>query len=122
MFQNTFSKLIYKYPMYKIIIILSLLITSCTPISSVRYVDFGIGPFPEINSNKIEIYNNILDIQGKYVEVGVVIVKGEISIEEILSVASQHGANGVIKDGKNYLLLNIHTQPSEGINNDQIGI
>jgi hypothetical protein len=121
MFQNTFSKFIDENSWHKLIIILSILMISCTT-PSIRYVDFGSEPFPEIRVDQIVIYKNLLDINGIYVEVGVVIVNGDIALDDIFLVASQHGANGVIKDGKNYLLLNIYTQPSEGINNDQIGI
>lgn len=97
-------------PIYFLLIIIILVITNCTPMASkLTYIKFGDKKTIKSNFELIRHYENRLDIKSKFIELGVIIIEGldKPDIKEIRFLAAEKGADGFIKEGKNYVLIKV---------------
>lgn len=106
-----------KYRLFYIIIVL-FLISNCTP-TKLTYINFGDEKISHTNPNDIKIFDKRLDINSEFSELGVIIIEGknEPNIEEVRLLASENGADGIIKEGKNFVLIKILSNKEKEIKN-----
>ena len=90
-----------------IILILIISLSSCAHNASVMFMPFDSNDYGIVESENVKVFNNRLEIGNKYNEVGILKVKGYVDIQTIKERAGFHGANGIVKDGKNYILVKI---------------
>lgn len=108
-------------PLYLIVMIL-LIITNCTTTvsnSKLIYINFGDKKTTSTYPSKIIHYKDRLNIKAKFVELGVIIIEGSIkpNIMEVRELAAEKGADGFIKEGKNYVLIKVLNNNQKKINN-----
>ena len=99
-----------------ILVVLGVTLTCCTP--TIMFIPFDSNEYSEVNSDEIEIYNNRLEIGSKYDEIGILKVKGKINPDIVRAHAGKHGAEAVVKDGKNYILIKYQKVDTETIGGD----
>ena len=90
-----------------IILILIISLSSCANNASVLFMPFDSNNYGEVDSDNVKVFNNRLEIGNKYDEIGILKVRGFVDIQTIKERAGFHGANGIVKDGKNYILVKI---------------
>jgi hypothetical protein len=61
-------------------------------------------------ANDIKVFNSRLDIPNKYSEIGTIKFQGTPIIERIKELASTKGADAVIKDSNNFILIKYQTK------------
>ncbi|MBT4401984.1 MAG: hypothetical protein HN757_09430 [Calditrichaeota bacterium] len=83
--------------------VLGLTLICCTP--TIMFIPFDSNEYSEVNSDEVEVYNNRLEIGTKYDEIGVLKIKGTIDNDIVKVRAGIHGADGVVRDGKNFILI-----------------
>lgn len=74
------------------------------------FISFGNYNYEKIDEELIIRYENRLKIDSKFEELGVVILNQPFKdsfLEEIKNIASSKGANGIIIEGKNAVLLKV---------------
>ncbi|MFC1527545.1 hypothetical protein ACFL5D_02215 [Candidatus Neomarinimicrobiota bacterium] len=98
--------------------IVFILISSCTPPTKLTYISFGEEKVI-IESTVVVQYETRLEIKSKFKELGVIIVEGmnEPNIDDIGLLASEKGADGILKEGKNYILIKIMDENSRNLKN-----
>jgi len=69
------------------------------------------------DANKIIIYSKWIDIPEKYAEIGTIKFKGEVNMKKVKELASQNGADALLKEGNNFILL-IFLEKKGGKKND----
>jgi len=69
-------------------------------------------------ANEIIIYSARIDIPEKYVEIGTIKFEGEVDITKIKELAAQNGADALLKEGNNYILL-FFSEKREGKKDDK---
>ena len=94
------------------LLIIILVITNCTTTvsnSKLIYINFGDKKTTSTYPSKIIHYKDRLNIKAKFVELGVIIIEGSIkpNIAEVRILAAEKGADGFIKEGKNFVLTNL---------------
>lgn len=108
-------------PLYLIVMII-LIITNCTYTvsnSKLTYIKFGDEKTVKSNIELIRHYENRLDIKSGFIELGVIIIEGlnKPDIKEIRFLAAEKGADGILKEGKNFVLIKVlNKNPKEVIN------
>jgi hypothetical protein len=88
-------------------LILIFSLSSCAHNASVLFMPFDSNDYGIVEPENVKVFNNRLEIGNKYKEVGILKVKGFVDIQTIKERAGFHGANGIVKDGKNYILVKI---------------
>ena len=80
---------------------------SCSVVTSVapHLIKFDNNNYPATNANSIVIYAARIDIPRKYLEIGTIKFEGEVDIPKVKEIASKNGANALLKEGNNYILL-----------------
>jgi hypothetical protein len=68
--------------------------------------------------NNIKIYEARLEIPDKYYDIGTIKFQGEPIIAKILEIASEKGADAVIKEFNNFILIRFKTHPKENQSNE----
>lgn len=68
-------------------------------------IKFDVINYPPTNINEIVIYSARIDIPQKYLEIGTIKFEDEVDISKIKELAAQNGANALLKEGNNYILL-----------------
>jgi len=63
--------------------------------------------------SEIIIYSTRIEIPQKYIEIGTVKYEGEVDITKIKEIAAQNGANALLLEGNNYILI-YFTEQKEG--------
>ena len=101
------------------VLIIILVVSNCTP-TKLTYISFGRESASSAKSNFIIHYKNRLDIKSEFIELGVISVEGMqvLNISEISLLASKKGADGTLKEGKNFVLIKVlnNQNPQEIIN------
>lgn len=109
-----------KYRLKFILLITIFVTTNCTPmVSKLTYIDFGAEKTVKSNLDLVKHYSNRIDIKSEFIELGVIIVESlyEPDIKEVRILAAEKGADGFIKEGKNFVLIKIlNKNPKEVIN------
>lgn len=103
-------------PIFSLLITI-LVISNCAP-TQLSYIKFGEEKTISTNHKLIKHYLNRLDIKSEFVELGVIIIEGsnEPDIEEVRLFAAEKGADGFIKEGKNFVLIKVlNKNPKEVI-------
>ena len=101
----------------KSIFVLSIFITSnCVP-PPPEFVSFGAPNYKALPIENIKVYENRLDIETKFIEIGVMILNKDYYskfMPEIKIKAASKGANGIIIEGNNAVFLKVfHKNESE---------
>ena len=68
-------------------------------------IKFDSKNYSPTNPAEIIIYSARIDIPQKYVEIGTIKFTGEVEIQQLKDLASKNGANALLKEGNNYILL-----------------
>lgn len=101
--------------LYTAMVALLIIFTQCASSPKlIRYVNFGDKSFPSTETNKVRIYTNRLEIGREYVEIGVILVQGNVKINKVLELAGSKGADGIVKDGNNYVTIIFVESNNEG--------
>lgn len=66
----------------------------------------------------IKVFNSRLDIPEKYLEIGTIKFQGIPIIDKIQQLAAEKGADAVIKDANNFILIKYKTEKQEEIYNE----
>ena len=90
-----------------IILILVFLLSACAFNNSISFFPFDAIDYDMVDADNVNVYNNRLEIGNKFEEIGILKVKGYPGIESIKEQAASHGADGIVRDGKNYILVKI---------------
>ena len=109
-----------------ILIIYLIFSQSCTPpeTNPIRYVSFGQNSFNKTKFEDIKIFKNRLNIKSKYDEIGVFIINDNtITLSQIKKEASKYGANALLFEGKNVVLIRLgDIKKQKNINEEDIKI
>ena|SRR4030066_211255 len=73
--------------------------------TSYDLIKFDSKNYPPTNVEEIIIYSERIDIPQQYIEIGTIKFTGKVDINKIKELASQNGANALLKEGNNYILL-----------------
>ena len=90
-----------------IILTLVFLLSACAFNNSISFFPFDAIDYDMVDADNVNVYNNRLEIGNKFEEIGILKVKGYPGIESIKEQAASHGADGIVRDGKNYILVKI---------------
>jgi hypothetical protein len=99
-----------KYFQISPILLFAFTLISCSVSKTVIPPTYDLIKFDSKNyspTNPAEIikYSARIDIPEKYVEIGTIKFKGEVDMNKIKELAAQNGANALLKEGNNYILL-----------------
>ncbi len=84
-----------------------------------QYVPFSGKELHATNAKDIQIYHSRLELPGPFEEIGVIKLEGPLSNDEMKAVAAIHGADGIVLEGMNALLIELTQKPKEdGRKND----
>jgi len=79
---------------------------SCAPSQSfISYISFDKVYYPPTQKENIKILKSRLELNVPYKEIGVIKLEGEPKIEDVVTMAAEHGALAIIKEGNNYILM-----------------
>jgi hypothetical protein len=94
---------------------------STRPSSSIQFVPFTGESYPPIPLVEVVIYPTRLQLPGKYEELGIVKFEGSRQTvgEAIRRVAAEKGANAIVFEGDNAVLLRLREKPKE-MHNDTV--
>ena len=109
---------------YWIVFWLLIFLNNCGPNLHFEYISFGDSDYPKTLKTQIIVYEDRLKIDSKFEEIGVIIldtIYPETIMEDIKDAASKYGANGIIIEGKNAVLL-IVEKPSAEMEEDENSI
>lgn len=107
--------------MYKpfLLIIFLIIIASCNPPPfTTDIIMFDKEIYKPTIASDIKIFNSRLDIPNKYSEIGTIKFQGNPIIEQIQNLAAEKGADAVIKDANNFILIKYKTEKQEEIYNE----
>jgi hypothetical protein len=92
---------------FLLIIYFLLILLSCTPHPpfATDVIMFEKEIYSSTNPDDIEVYTSRLDIPNKYFEIGTIKYQGVPIMEKIKSTAASKGADAVIKDANNFVLI-----------------
>lgn len=104
------------------LLVIILVITNCTYTvskSKLTYIKFGDEKTVKSNLDLIRHYENRLDIKSEFIELGVIIIEGlnKPDIKEIRFFAAEKGADGFVKEGKNFVLIKVLNKKQKEIIN-----
>ena len=97
-------------------IIYLFIFVACTPIPiTYTYSKFVNESFEKTNPDEIIVYSRRLDIDAQFMEIGVIIIKGteEVYIGDIKEKAANYGATGIVREGKNFVLIRLLSRKNE---------
>lgn len=102
------------YKQFLFILYFLLFAFSCAPPPfTTNVIMFDTTTYKSTSPNKIVVYNSRLDIPNKYIEFGTIKFTGEPIIEDIKRLASEKGADAVIKDANNFILIKYKIEQQE---------
>lgn len=108
--------------MYKsfLLIIFLIIIASCSPPPpfSSDVIMFDTEIYSKTNPDDIEVYTSRLDIPNKYFEIGTIKFQGSPDMEIIKKSAADKGADAVIKDANNFILIKYKIEKQEQKSNE----
>ena len=97
--------------MKKIILLIILLVSSCSEIPfTTDTIMFDKKIYSPTNSQDISIFNSRLDIPQKFIEIGTIKYQGVPDLEQIKILAAKKGANAILKDANNYILIKYYLE------------
>ena len=94
-----------------------ILSTSCSSVPfSANVIMFDKEVYAPTNPNNLEIYETRLAIPHKYFDIGTIKYEGSPNITRIKELGAQKGADALLKDGKNFILIIYQTREEEKSN------
>jgi len=91
-----------------------ILVIGCKSQQYIHFVPYTQEKFEKTDVNKVEIFDKRLDLPGKYFEIGVLKVEGEHNKNEIMKKAAENGADAIIFEANNVVLIHfIKTKEDE---------
>ena len=87
-----------------------------------EFISFGVTDYEKLDMNELVIYEDRLKIDSNFEEIGVIILNQKYQsklLPEIKLEASKHGANGIIIEGDNAVLLRILNKKTKEKNNEK---
>ncbi|MDP2302803.1 MAG: hypothetical protein Q8N03_10325 [Ignavibacteria bacterium] len=61
--------------------------------------------FEPTNHLNLKIYSSRIELPHKYIEIGTMKYEGQINLDELKKRSASRGADGLILDGNNYILI-----------------
>ncbi len=115
--------MIKKYFQILLVLLFAFTLISCSaskPVIPPSYdlIKFDSKNYSPTDANEIIIYSTRIDIPQKYIEIGTIKFEGEIEIIKVKEMAAQNGANALLKEGNNYILL-FFSEQKEGKKDDK---
>ena len=94
-----------------------ILLNFCTPpVSTLSVIMFDNNPYPSTNAQDILVYVSRLELPLKFIEIGTIKFDYPPFIEEVKTLAATKGADALIKDHKNYILIKYKKEKEEKTN------
>ena len=87
-----------------------------------EFISFGETDYEKLDIDQVVIYEDRLKIDSNFEEIGVIILNQKYQsklLPQIKLEASKHGANGIIIEGDNAVLLRILSKNIEEKNNEK---
>lgn len=108
------------YKQFLLIIYFLLFIISCTtpPPFSSDIIMFDTEIYKPTHPKDIQVYSSRLDIPNKYSEIGTIKFQGEPIMETIKQSAASKGADAVIRDANNFILIKYKIEQQEEESNE----
>ena len=106
---------------YLIVFCLLIVLNNCAPNLHLEYISFGAYDYPNTLKSQIIVYENRLKIDSKFEEIGVIIldtIDPNKIMDDIKDMSSKYGANGIIIEGKNAVLLLVEKLSSDEDKNE----
>ena len=99
-----------KYFHTLIVLLFTFSLISCSPSKpfippSYDLIKFDSKEYSPTNADEIIVYSARINIPQKYVEIGTIKFTGEVDMNKIKEIAAQNGADALLKEGNNYILL-----------------
>jgi len=99
-----------KYYHILLTLIFAFTLISCSvskPIIPPAYdlIKFDSKDYSPTNADEIIIYSSRINIPQKYVEIGTIKFTGEVDVNKIKQLAATNGADALLKEGNNYILI-----------------
>lgn len=90
-----------------VFIFLLLLLSSCSSSKPFKMdlIIFDKTLYQATDPSSINIYNSRLDLPNKYLEIGSIKFEGDVDTEALKKLAASKGAEALLLDGNNYILL-----------------
>jgi hypothetical protein len=98
---------------YYLLLTTIILTGSCKSLNYIHFVPYTNKEFVKTDAGKIEIYDKRLDLPAKYFEIGVLKIEGEHSKSEILNKAAEKGADAIIFEANNVVLIHFYDKTNE---------
>ena len=99
-------------PIYYFLIVSSIILCNCKSQHYIHFVPYSQLKFDKTELSDIKVYEKRLDIPSRYTEIGVLKIEGEHPKSEILNEAAKRGADAIIYEANNVVL--IHLAKTEG--------
>lgn len=77
-------------------------IATNTPLSVIKFDNHT---YPKTDPLKIKLYTSRKDIPEKYIEIGTIKFERNAKIEDVKQLAGDSGADAIILEGNNYILI-----------------
>lgn len=107
------------YKQFLLIIYFLLFIISCSPPPfTTDIIMFDKEIYNPTNPKDIEVYTSRLNIPNKYFEIGTIKYQGEPIMETIKQSAASKGADALIKDANNFILIKYKIDQQEEKSNE----
>jgi hypothetical protein len=85
--------------------IVSFTLLNCSPTPRMTLIVFDKVNYKPTDPLKLKIYNSRIELPNKYFEIGTIKFEGDIILDEVKIMSASRGAEALILDGNNYILI-----------------
>ena len=100
-----------------LVLLASSILMGCASTKSVTHLQFiplSSEVFPSIDPGDVKVYSSRLELPGKFIEIGLLKLEGNVPLGQIVSEASKHGADAIIREGNNVTLIRMLEKQTGG--------
>ncbi len=101
--------------LYKIVVVAILysVIACSSATSQLTLIRFSADKYEKIPIDKVQLYNNRAELPYKFVEIGTIKYSSGAIMEKVKQIAGDEGADAIIREGNNYILIKFIDKPKE---------
>ncbi|MDP3831512.1 MAG: hypothetical protein Q8Q47_09595 [Ignavibacteriaceae bacterium] len=97
------KKTLYLFLLVQLVIFTQINCSSNVP--RMTLIIFNDSYFEPTNHLNLKIYSSRIELPHKYIEIGTMKYEGQINLDELKKRSASRGADGLILDGNNYILI-----------------
>jgi hypothetical protein len=109
------------YKQFLIVTFFLIFLISCGPPPfTTDVIMFDIEIYPPTSSDDIKYFSSRLDVPTKFIEIGTIKFEGIPIIRSIQQIAAEKGADAVIRDANNFILIKYQIEEEKKSNETKI--